>query len=120
MSRSRRDIPQDQWTLIQPCDHNIHAAVPVEVTEGGAAVHCRSRQQLSLECAVAQIHKDGVTLPRLPAGCQFLIVHYVAVGREYIFKAVVVEVKRSTTPPRPRIASLTDAGRVCHIAKVAA
>src|SRR6478672_5514495 len=43
-----------------------------------------------------------------------------AVGGEYVFEAIVVEIEHSTTPPGPRVAGLADAGRVRHIAKVPA
>ena len=100
VSSSLRNVPQDNWLLVQPRNHRIDSAVAVKVAECGSAMHRLARQQLCAESPIALIDPHHIRLTRVSIRCQLLVVHHMPVGRKQILVPVIVEVEEAATPAR--------------------
>src|SRR6516225_900010 len=86
------DIMQHQGRLVQPGHDDIDLSVAVEVAECSAAVQTPAGDSGVLKASIAAVGEDGERLARVEARSAFDIGESVAVGREQIFEAVVIEI----------------------------
>ncbi len=86
----RRRIAQQERPLADASDHDVDAAVVIEIAKGRSPVERRPPYGRCIEAAVGTLHYHEVRL--------FVPLVEVAVGRKQILPAIVIKVEDTVTP----------------------